>query len=432
MDTSLISIGEGGLAMWATIAIISVTVACYAVERWPIESVSLASIGAFLLLFSILPEGTGPSPGELVAGFAHPALVTVLALLIVGQALFNTDALDTPSTWLATLVGGGPMRTLTILLVVASVISAFLNNTPVVVMFIPVMSMLARQRNFSESKALMPLSFATILGGMTTLMGSSTNLLVAGSAASSGLEINFFDVTAMGSILAGVGLVYVILVLPRLLRRRSGMAEEIRPVTGKQFITQIEISAGHPLEGAQSRGGLFKELAQMTVRAVLRDDIPVLPPFEDVTLKPGDVVIVAATRVALTKALSTGSTGVPGAGADEGEEEGPLEADFTIAEAVVAPGSRYAARTIQGAGIRANDGVVVLGIQRKSYMQRTSLAQIRLEPGDTILVGGQPQDVARLRSSRDLLLLEWSTAQVPMRRFASRALAIFAAVAGLS
>ncbi|MCG6857865.1 MAG: SLC13 family permease [Salaquimonas sp.] len=414
--------------MWATFAIIAVTILCYAVEKWPIEAVALASLGAFLLLFSVVAPGGGPEPGALVAGFANPALVTVLALLIVGQALFNTDALDAPAQWLADAVGGRSTRTLTVLLVVAAVISAFINNTPVVVMFIPIMTTLARQRGFDAAKGLMPLSFASILGGMTTLIGSSTNLLVAGVAVKEGIDIGFFDITALGTILAAVGLIYVVFALPRVLRRRAGMAEEIRLTTGKQFVTQIEITAGHPLEGAQARGGMFRELTEMTVRAVLRDDIPILPPFEDITLRPRDVLIVAATRSALTRALSKGSTGMPAAEKADGDEERPIEADFTLAEVVVAPGSRYAARTIHGAGIRVNDGVVVLGVQRKSHMQRTSLAQMRLEPGDTILVGGQPGDVARLRSSRDLLLLEWSTAQVPMRRYAKRALAVFAAV----
>ena len=257
-------------------------------------------------------------------------------------------------------------------------------------------------------------------------------LLVAGTAARGGIEIGFFDQTPIGIILAGVGLVYVVVLLPRMLHGRAGMADEIRLTTGRQFVTQIDVTAGHPLVGVQSRAGIFKELADMTVRAVLRDDVPVLPPFEDITLQPGDTLIVAATRTALTRALSTGSAGLPAAEKEDGEDEAPRQADFTIAEAVVAPGSRYAARTIHGAGIRANDGVIVLGVQRKSHMQRTALSQMRLEPGDTLLVGGRPEAVSRLRASRDLLLLEWSKGSVPMRRLAPRALAIFVAIVVLA
>lgn len=420
-------------AMWATFVIIFLTIIVYAIDRFPIEGVAMGSIGALLIVFAIQPL-EAVSPGSLVAGFANPALITVLALLVTGQALFNTDALDLPSRWLASVGGKSKTRTLVILLTCAAGASALINNTPVVVMLIPIVTTIARQKNFDAAKGLMPLSFAAILGGMITLIGSSTNLLVAGIAARYDIRIGFFDFSTPGLILAGVGAIYVFLILPRFLRRRAGMSETLSPTSGRQFITQIEITPGHPLEGVESRAGLFKELSDMTVRAILRRDIPLLPPFEDVRLSTGDTVIVAATRNALTRALSTGSAQLPLEEETEEEEEPPrpVERNFTLAEAVVPPGSRYVARTVRGSGIRANEGVVVLGIQRKSHMQRTRISEIRLEPGDTILIGGKPDDVAKMRASRDLLLLEWSAAMVPMRRYALRAIIIFALTVALA
>ncbi|MEZ5872622.1 MAG: SLC13 family permease [Nitratireductor sp.] len=418
-------------AMWATFAIIIATITAYAIEKWSIEAVSLAAVAAFLIVFGLDDSNGAPGPGDIVAGFANPALISVLSLLIIGQGLFQTDALDGVSGWLSGIGGRSRTRTLAVILIGAALISAVLNNTPVVVMLVPVMTTIARQKNFEAAKGLMPLSFATILGGMTTLIGSSTNLLVAGMAAPNGVHIGFFDITGMGLILAGAGMIYVMFAMPAILNQRSGMAEQIRNTTGKQFIAEIDISAGHPLEGIQSRAGLFVELSGMTVRTILRNDLPILPPFENIRLMPGDVVIVAATRTALTKALARGSAGIAMSDG-AGEEDGDLQPHFTIAEVVVAPGSRYASRTLQGAGIRANEGVQVLGLQRKSHMQRSGLADIRLEPGDTILVGGRPEDVSRLRASRDLLLLEASKVLVPMRRKAPVALAIFAAVVALA
>ena len=424
-------LADGSFMMWATFAIIVATITAYALEKWSIEAVSLVAVAAFLLLFSLDMSDQAPTPAELVAGFANPALVSVLCLLIVGQALFQTDALDGVSGWLSGMGGRSQTRTLVIILVGAAFISAMLNNTPVVVMLIPVMTTIARQKNFDAARGLMPLSFATILGGMTTLIGSSTNLLVAGVAADAGIGIGFFDITAIGMILAAVGLVYVVLAMPLLLKPRSGMAEQISNTTGKQFIAEIDISDGHPLEGIESRAGLFVELSGMTVRTILRRDIPILPPFENIRLEAGDVVIVAATRNALTRAMARGSTGIALAD-EEASEERELEPHFTIAEAVVAPGSRYVSRTLQGAGIRANEGVQVLGLQRRNHMQRSGLADIRLEPGDTILVGGRPEEVSRLGASRDLLLLEASKVLVPMRRKAPMALTIFVALVALA
>jgi di/tricarboxylate transporter len=167
----------------------------------------------------------------------------------------------------------------------------------------------------------------------------------------------------------------------------------------------------------------------MTVMMVVRREIPIRPPFEDIILSSGDIIIVAATREALTKALSAGSANVPSHPKEETPSaEKEIEVDFNLAEVIVSPGSRFVGRTVQGANIRFTEGVVVMGVQRNSRMQHREFRDIRLEPGDTLLIGGTVDAINRLRSSRDLLLLEWSAAAVPMRRFAPRAIAIFALV----
>ncbi|MGB7287911.1 MAG: SLC13 family permease [Salaquimonas sp.] len=416
--------------MWTSFLIIAGSVIGFALEKWSIEVISLATLTAFVLLFSAIPSDIIKiAPSELVMGFANPALITVICLLMIGQALFNTDALDTPTKFLISISGTGITRTLIVLLGSAAVISAFLNNTPVVVMFIPVLTAIAAKRNFDAAKGLMPLSYICILGGMTTLIGSSTNLLVADVAAREGYEIGFFDFTTPGIILALVGAVYIIFIMPLILNKRPGMAEELKVNSGRQFISQIEITRGHPLSGIESRLGLFPQLTNMTVMMVMRRDIPIRPPFEEIVLSVGDIVIVATTRDALTKALSSGSASVPSHPKDEiptAEQE--ISQDFNLAEVIVSPGSRHVGRTIQGANIRFTEGVVVMGVQRKSRMQHREFREIRLEPGDTLLVGGSIEALNRLRSSRDLLLLEWSAAAVPLRRFAPRAIIIFTLV----
>ncbi len=420
--------------MIATFAIIVLAVVAFAIDRWSIEFVSLATITAFVLVFSIIPdEVVDLSAGELVEGFANPALVTVLCLLMIGQALFNTDALDAPTRYLAKISGNGIKRTLVTVLGAAAAISAFLNNTPVVVMFIPILTAIAAQRNFDAAKGLMPLSYICILGGMTTLIGSSTNLLVADVALREGVPIGFFEFTVPGLILAVVGTLYIIFVMPLILKQRPGMADKLKASSGRQFVSQIEITANHPLLGMESRLGLFPQLSNMTVLMVVRRDVPIPPPFEDISLSVGDTVIVAATRDALTKALSTGSANVPSHPKDEQPSaEKEIASDFHLAEAVVSPGSRYVGRTIQGANIRFIEGVVVMGVQRKSRMQHKEFREIRLEPGDTLLVGGPFEALSRLRASHDLLLLEWSAAAVPVRRFAWRAISIFGMVVFLA
>src|SRR5690606_27470734 len=228
------------------------SVVAYASERFALEMVALASLAAFLALFAIFPyEGPGGPlhPEELLSGFANPALATVMGLLIVGQGLFATDAMDRPARMIARLAGGSNTRAMAITLLSAATLSAFLNNTPVVVIFIPILTMLAAQRNFAASKALMPLSFLTILGGMTTLIGSSTNLLVAGVAARSDINLDFFDITVPGVILAGAGAAYVLFIMPRILRDRTSERSFRQSQSGTQFIGEIRLGPRHPFLG---------------------------------------------------------------------------------------------------------------------------------------------------------------------------------------
>jgi len=422
--------------MWMTFGVIACTIIAYGSEKWSIEGVSLAALVILLSIFSLVPQSSGNqvTPTELLMGFANPALITVLALLVIGQALFNTDALERPAEMLSKIGGNSARRTILVLLVTAGVTSAFLNNTPVVVMFIPIIVAIAAQRNFSASAALMPLSYVGILGGMTTLIGSSTNLLVAGVAQRYGFELRFFDFTIPGLIMAGVGLVFVVLVMPLILGNSSSADSAKSGVTGRQFVAQIHVIAGHPLEGVKSVAGLFPDLADITVRSIQRNGQPILPPFEDTVLSPGDIVIVAATRRALTKALSVGAASLPKMASEDLDPTRPTDTlskvieNFMIAEAVIAPGSRYAGRTIETSRIRATYGTMVLGLQRRSGMARGLMRAIRLEPGDTLLIGGLPEDIERLRASRELLLLEHSAGEVPLRAYAPRAIGIFALV----
>ncbi|EKF20270.1 SLC13 family permease [Nitratireductor pacificus] len=414
--------------LWATYAIIALTVAAYVSERFTLELVAMGSLVAFLALFALLPYdgGGGLQAEELLLGFANPALATVLALLIVGQGLFATDALDKPARILAKSAGGSSTRTIWITLITAATLSAFLNNTPVVVIFIPVLIVFAAQRNFPVSKALMPLSFMTILGGMTTLIGSSTNLLVAGVAAKAGIGMGFFDITVPGIILAAAGAVYVLLAMPRILRDSSNEKNFRQVQSGTQFIGEIRIGPGHPFIGKASKAGLFQGLGDLTPRLIVRRGMSFHPPFENVVLSQGDRLMVTATRRAFTQALSQGAVGHisnPEAGA--AAAVGP---DYHIAEAVIPPGSRHAGRTIRNAGIETEHGVHMLGVQRKSRMGRTPVAEIRLEPGDTILIGGTDRAFEDLRESHDLLVLEWSAEPVPQRRKAWIAFTIFAGI----
>lgn len=417
--------------IWATYLIVVVTIIAYATERFALEIVALCSLAALLLLFALFPYA-GPEgrigPQDLLMGFASPALATVLALLIVGQGLFATDAIEGISRTISRMGGSSGYMTIGITLVVAAGLSAVLNNTPVVVIFIPVISLLAAQRNLPAAGALLPLSYLSILGGMTTLIGSSTNLLAAGIAGDAGIEIGFFDITIPGLFLAVAGGLYVFAFLPVMFRARGAPSANSGRMSGSQFIGEIRLSPDHPFIGIESRAGLFPRLGDLMPRLILRRGTAIYPPFEDAVLSVGDKLVVSATRQVFTRALAGGSAGPAQGNGEESAGGGPPAVGYQVAEAVVAPGSRHSGRTIRNAGIETSYGVDVIAVQRKNRMSRIPFPEIRLEPGDTLLVGGTEAQLQNLRANHDLLLLEWSAETVPQRRKAGIAFIVFAAI----
>jgi len=410
--------------MWLTFALIGGAIVLYASERVALEQVSFTLIVLLLLLFQLAPvtDASGQELGAraLLAGFAEPALIAMLCLMVVGQGLIRTGALERPIHYLTGAGGRRPLLFTAAALTVVGGLSAFINNTPVVVMFIPLMAALAERLNHAPSRLMMPLSYTAILGGMTTLIGSGTNLLAAGTLAGMGLPaVGFFDFFVPGVLLAGVGLAYVLLVLPRLLPDRAAYTQEYVG-DGKQYIAQMRVPPGSSLDGQAAVGGMFPQFGEMTVRLVQRRGNALLPPFEDLVLRPGDIVVVAATRAALTKAVQA-TPGVLGDQANTAD-------DALLAEVMVSPGSRLIGRNLRQIGFHFHTGCVVLGVQRRSRMLRSSMDDIRMEAGDVLLVHGPREQVRSLRSSRDVLLMEWSAHEVALHRRSRRALLIFAAV----
>jgi di/tricarboxylate transporter len=425
--------------MWAVFALVLVTVAAFVLERMPLEVTATLLLGALLLLFQVAPL-PGPDganrldAARLLQGFANPGLITVVALLVVGQALIQTGALEGVASAIHRGSGGRPAMALAISLVPVAVLSAVLNNTPVVVIFIPIMSALADRLRLSSSRLLIPLSFASILGGMTTLIGSSTNLLVAGVVRELGLpRIGFFDFFVPGAVLAAAGLAYVLLVAPRLLPDRASMAGQLA-VAGHQFIAQVEVLADSALVGEKSVAGMFRSLPGITVRMVQRGEHAFLPPLDSLELEVGDVIVAAATRKALTEALARHPRALhPSLTRRQFEQDSEAEARWhggeqALAEVMVTPASRLIGRALEQIGFRHQHSCIVLGVQRRSRMIRQRVTQIRLEAGDVLLIQGPPEDVQALRADRDVVLLEWSQQTLPRYHHARRAAAIFAAV----
>jgi di/tricarboxylate transporter len=417
------------IQMWAVFAIVAVGVYLYVSERFSIEAISVGLIFTLMAFGNLFtPADQGLDSASMLSGFAAPALITIMALLVVGQGLFQTGALERVTVAINKALDHSPRRTLALVFGVAFAVSMFMNNTPVVVMFIPVLVAMSGKMGVTASRYMMPLSFLCILAGMTTLIGSSTNLLVNDVLMrTTDMSLSFFTQFVPGMTLAAIGAVYIIIASPWLIPDRESEEPALQS-TGQQYIAQIRVTQDHPLDGVEPIAGLYRQLRDVTVRMVQRGETALLPPFEN-NLESGDVLIVAATRPQLSALLKTRPQYLMGMLDIGGFSDGGNAPDSSImlSEAVIAPGSRMIGRNIEQIGFRRQTGCLVLGIQRRSRMIRKRMLDIRLEAGDVLLLFGYESDISALRQNRDLILLDWSTAELPDIRKAKLARIVFVA-----
>ncbi|HEY9536880.1 MAG TPA: SLC13 family permease [Kiloniellaceae bacterium] len=429
--------------------LIAIALAVFIAETLSIELTALSVIAVLVLFFHFFPI-IGPD-GEnslglrvLLSGFAHPALIAVLGLLVLGEGLARTGVLDDAATSVIRFTRQNRAFAVALMLVVVIAFSAMLNNIPVVVLFIPIMQALTRRFRQPPSRYMMLLSFASVLGGMTTLIGSSTNLLVSLELASLGERpFGFFDFTIPGLVLAGSGLCYLLLVAPRLLPVRGPMPGVVEEQS-RHFIAQLSVTQGSRLVGLTAIGGIFPALKDITVLMVQRGEHAAVPPYEDLVLEAGDLVIVAATRQALAdlakgapellnpELMADASHGSDGDSDDTGRRAARAGSGQVLAEVMVRPGSEMAGRTLEEVAFRHKHQCIVLGIERRSRMLRERITRMPLKDGDVLLIQGRPEDVDRLRGERDVVLMEWSRQPLVTPQHRRVATVIFLAVVAAS
>lgn len=425
--------------MWFALAVTVFAVTSFIRERVPIEVTCVTLLTVLLLFGQFFPlyNETGDNllrASSFLAGFANPSLIAVLALLVMGQGMIQTDALRLMTNYFVATKKERVWASIIAIMLFICVLSAFMNNTPLVVIAIPFIQALANSAGMSESRVMIPLSFVAILGGMTTLVGSSTNLLVSSSLVELGYEpLSFFSFAVPGAIMAVIGLVYVILVVPRLLPDRSSMVKDFTNAK-KEFVAEMDVAADSPLIGVECVDGKFPVLGDLNVKLIQRAGHLILPPFENYRIEESDILIVAANRETLGDLLSK----YPGFLLSEEDsqyikpekDEPGMDADKAetrvMAEIMITPASRMVDMSLEHVNFQRQFGVIVLGIQRRAKAVRRRLGRIRLEAGDVLLITGKRRMVDGLRDNTDVIVLSGSRRDLLLPRKAPIAAAVFA------
>ena len=399
-------------------------------DRIPLELSSLGLIAVLATGFALFPY-PGVAPVDFFAGFAHEALIAVCALMVLGQGLVRTGALEPVGRLLGRIWGKAPFLSFLATLLVGAVLSAFVNNTPIVVLLLPILISVCLRTSSSPAAVLMPMGFATLIGGMATTVGTSTNLLVVSVANDLGLEpIGMFDFVLPATIAGGVAIVYLWLIAPRLLPPRAIDLDNPSP---RVFEARLQVNDDSSFIDRTLADAIAATDGDMKVTRIRRGENFILP-LPDVVLKKGDRLRVNDTPAQL-KAYENTLGATLYSGEREVNEDHPLSAENQmLAEIAVVQGSTLDRANLKFARFLDRYQIAVLALHRAGrdiWDAKQEIQEVLLQPADILLVQGSREQIASLKQTTDFLVLDASV-DLPKNDKAILALAILAGAIGLA
>jgi di/tricarboxylate transporter len=402
------------------LAILVGAVALFVSEKFSIDFVALLVLGALLGLGLVTPQ-------EGISGFSNPATVTVAAMFILSAGLQKTGATAAVGR-LMLRFGKDYFTALVVIMGTVTVISAFVNNTAAVAVFIPLVMIVANRRKIAASRLLIPLSYASQFGGVCTLVGTSTNLLVSSISDQAGYgAFSMFEFARMGLILFVAGVLFFLLLGRWLLPERKAQELAATYQLG-EYITEMRVQGNSPLVGRSVLDSRIGENHGVTVLSILGVEEDIWAPLEQV-LKPGHVLLVRGEILELMRLRDSAKLELNVE--FELRDETLQTEDLRLVQALVAPGSELIGHTLKDLGFRNRYKALVLAILRRGETLGEKLNSVEFQLGDALLIQAHEAQIRELRHDTDFIVLD-EVAGTALRHKAPVVLGILIAVIGLA
>ena len=411
-----------GLEHVTILVIVAGAVVLFVTEKLRADLVALCVLSALLLTGLIRPE-------QALSGFANPATATVAAMFVLSAGLARTGLIEWLGRKVNGLAGRSSSRLLVVLCVTIAVLSAFIVNTATVAIFIPIAIVLAQGRRIAPSRVLIPLSYASQFGGVCTLVGTSTNILVNSIAINNGLPgFNFFEFTPLGLIMSAAGIAYLVAVAGWLLPKRKGDYQKIDKYRLVDYLIELKVKRRSPLVGKTWATFGTDDTKAIDLIKVIRSKKATWRPMKT-KIRPGDILLLhgkADDLIKLRDAAGLEATDV------KVSDDKLSSREIKLVEALIPPTSQMVGRTLQRANFSRRFGGRVLALQRRGKVIRERIYDIRLDGGDTLLLQCAQEDVGHIMASEDLVLINELTDLHVRRDRAIVALAIIVAVVAVA
>lgn len=402
--------------------------ASFLLERIPADQTAITVLSTLALATYLPFFDSLPTIDQLLTVFASPAPVTIAAMFVLSAGLEKTGVIERIASALGKLAGIGYRRFLLILMLCVAVISAFINNTPVVMVFMPVVLSLSRTLGVPASKMLIPLSFASIFGGTCTLVGTSTNILASSILAESGRPpLGMFEIGKVGLPLLVIGCLYLTFFSKKLLPDRETLTALLSEEERKEFLTEAYVGKGSPLVGKVISQTDILRGKGVRILELVRDNVALTVNPKETALQAGDRLVLGCRPSGFAHArsveglvlASTEGMGLEAISAHEG----------SIVEGVIGPRSTLIGMTVGDVAFRQRFRVILMAVHRRGINLRKSIENLTLESGDLLLLMGTDQAINGVRAGDDIILLDHPpTPARSMRKKAPWVLATAAAV----